>query len=190
MDENKFMTVKSSLKYFQENDYDHFHFNTVFDPMLMYDANRPSENDKEKQENTEKICKVYEQGYEVIRCNYRAQLKNASESAEKSNKMNDEERKQFIDGTNKIDKILNQAKHDDDKETLLKDRNEVCKKLTELFRMNGVKEDPEYSKFKNMAFEAKIPRFFADLYKLDTLKHGKESDGQFYSKFYSNPCAY
>ena len=131
----------------------------------------------------EKFCEVFEQGYEIIKCYYHNLLKNVSKSAEKSNKMNDEQRKQFIDGVNQIDKTMNQTNCNQDKDTLLSYKRSIEKKVNELLEINGVRGDPELRQIQNLKFEMSIPSYYENLYTLGMVKHGKKPDDKVTCQF-------
>ena len=150
-------------------------------------------NDKVIKEKNEKLFKIFSKISQAKKCIYRGQLKNASESAESSKKMNDEQRKQFIDGVDEIDEILSQTNYNEDKDTLLNDRNAVCNKLRDLKqvlkKINVSKDDPEFLNVVNMGFETKMPKYFQQLYTLGIKKQGKKRNQKDESAYTGDYCA-
>ena len=67
-------------------------FHSTFEYWMRMSYNK-THNDKTKKEYNEKMYKLFEKGYQMVKCNYHDELKSASESAEKFNKINDEQRK-------------------------------------------------------------------------------------------------
>ena len=163
-----------------------YNFNSALGRWI-FSSYKPAENDTIKKYN-EKMLKVFEKRYQIGKFFYNDKLKNASESAKKSNKMNDEQRKQFIDEIYQMDKILNQTNCYDSKDTLLKNKKQYCKKLSEVLQINGVKGDPEFSKLANMGFETKIPAYFENLYAYNKVKNGEKLKIDENTGFMSEPC--
>ena len=172
-----------TLEQVVRNDYDENVFNPEVDKWATEDAFYSNRTDKANKENNEKLCKIFQQGFEIIKCNYHNLLKNASKSAEKFNKINDKQRKQFIDGVNQIDKTMNQTNCNMDKDTLFSYKRTINKKVKELMQILGERYDPEFYKFVRRNSEINISTYFKNLYLVGMIKHGKKPDMNVRNKF-------
>lgn len=74
----------------------------------------------------------------MSKCYYHEVLKNATEFAEKCDKINNEQWKKFIEGIKKINKLLDQTNSDLDKNMLVKNKKAICKKVLELALYNCI----------------------------------------------------
>ena len=100
------------------------------------------------------MYKIFEKGYEIVKCKYHGILNiknNAIESAQKSDKINWAQRKNFTQGINKIDKLLDQTNYNTDKDTTIKNKKAICKKLNGFAKISGTNH-PEFSEIANINF--------------------------------------
>ena len=77
-----------------------------------------------------KMYDIFEKGYEIVECKYHGILNiknNVIESAEKSDKINWAQRKNFTKGINKIDKLFDQTNYNTDKDTIIKIKKQFAK---------------------------------------------------------------